>query len=98
MQYKAFQAQTDLMAPVRLMAKLAGEGLGLGPSWLRTVPPLSHLAAGWEMIERSGGSTFPQIFIGDTYVGGSDELQALAVDLDAEIVDGRRKAQRFSRA
>jgi glutaredoxin 3 len=31
-----------------------------------------------EMVQRSGGpSTFPQIFIGDTYVGGSDELYAL---------------------
>ena len=31
-----------------------------------------------EMIERAnGGSTFPQIFIGDTHVGGCDELVAL---------------------
>jgi glutaredoxin 3 len=31
-----------------------------------------------EMIERSGGaSTVPQIFIGDTHVGGCDELHAL---------------------
>jgi glutaredoxin 3 len=31
-----------------------------------------------EMEEKSGGArTVPQIFIGDTYVGGSDELQAL---------------------
>ncbi len=31
-----------------------------------------------EMISRAnGGSTFPQIFIGDTHVGGSDELHAL---------------------
>ncbi|QLQ12880.1 MAG: glutaredoxin 3 [Brevundimonas sp.] len=31
-----------------------------------------------EMMERSGGAmTFPQIFIGDTYVGGSDDLHAL---------------------
>ena len=31
-----------------------------------------------EMIQRSnGGSTFPQIFIGDTHVGGSDDLHAL---------------------
>ena len=30
------------------------------------------------MIERAnGGSTFPQIFIGDTHVGGCDELYAL---------------------
>jgi poly(3-hydroxybutyrate) depolymerase len=54
MHYKAFQAQTDLMAPVRLMAGLAGQTLRLGPSWLRTAPGLSHLAAGWEMTERAG--------------------------------------------
>lgn len=31
-----------------------------------------------EMIQRSnGGSTFPQIFVGDYHVGGCDELMAL---------------------
>lgn len=31
-----------------------------------------------EMIQKSnGGSTFPQIFIGDTHIGGCDELYAL---------------------
>jgi glutaredoxin 3 len=31
-----------------------------------------------EMFDRAGaGSTFPQIFIGDTHVGGCDELYAL---------------------
>ena len=31
-----------------------------------------------EMIEKArGGSTFPQIFIGDTHVGGCDELHEL---------------------
>ena len=31
-----------------------------------------------QMIERAnGGSTFPQIFIGDTHVGGCDDLYAL---------------------
>jgi glutaredoxin 3 len=31
-----------------------------------------------EMLERSGGArTVPQIFIGDTHVGGSDELHEL---------------------
>lgn len=29
------------------------------------------------MIERSGGSTVPQIFIGEQHVGGSDDLHAL---------------------
>lgn len=39
-----------------------------------------------EMISRANGrSTFPQIFIGDVHVGGSDELHALERDgkLDA---------------
>ena len=31
-----------------------------------------------EMIQRANGrSTFPQIFIGDTHVGGSDDIHAL---------------------
>ena len=31
-----------------------------------------------EMIRRAGGqSTFPQIFIGDTHIGGCDDLYAL---------------------
>ncbi len=30
-----------------------------------------------EMIERSGRATFPQIFIGETHVGGCDDLQLL---------------------
>jgi glutaredoxin 3 len=30
-----------------------------------------------KMIERSGGTTVPQIFIGEQYVGGCDELFAL---------------------
>jgi glutaredoxin 3 len=31
-----------------------------------------------QMVERAnGGSTFPQVFIGDTHVGGCDELYAL---------------------
>lgn len=54
MHYRAFQAQADLMAPLRLMAGFAGQALALGPPWLRTAPPLGHLAAGWEMIERAG--------------------------------------------
>ncbi len=30
-----------------------------------------------EMISRSGRTTFPQIFVGDTHIGGCDELVAL---------------------
>ncbi|WP_181704484.1 glutaredoxin 3 [Chthonobacter rhizosphaerae] len=30
-----------------------------------------------EMMTRSGRATFPQIFIGDTHVGGCDDLHAL---------------------
>lgn len=30
-----------------------------------------------EMMKRSGRSTFPQIFVGETHVGGCDDLHAL---------------------
>lgn len=33
-----------------------------------------------EMMERTGRRTVPQIFIGDTYVGGCDELYELEHD------------------
>lgn len=30
-----------------------------------------------EMMQRSGRATFPQIFIGETHIGGCDEMMAL---------------------
>lgn len=38
-----------------------------------------------EMMERSGRSTFPQIFVGDQHIGGCDDMLALdrAGKLDA---------------
>ncbi|MBM2713444.1 glutaredoxin 3 [Mesorhizobium sp. WSM4303] len=44
-----------------------------------------------EMISRAHGrATFPQIFIGDTHVGGSDELHELEArgQLDRLLADG----------
>ena len=49
-----------------------------------------------EMISRANGrSTFPQIFVGDVHVGGSDELHALEREgrLDALLSEsGRSRA------
>ena len=45
-----------------------------------------------EMVERANGrGTFPQIFIGSTYVGGCDEYYALeeAGELDALLGQGK---------
>jgi glutaredoxin 3 len=45
-----------------------------------------------EMIERAGGrSTFPQIFIGGTHVGGCDDLYALdeAGKLDGLLAEAK---------
>ncbi len=43
-----------------------------------------------EMMARSGRATFPQIFIGDTHVGGCDDLHALEANgrLDAMLQGG----------
>jgi len=30
-----------------------------------------------EMVQRSGRSTYPQIFVGDAHIGGCDDLMAL---------------------
>lgn len=30
-----------------------------------------------EMIDRSGRSTYPQIFVGETHIGGCDDMMAL---------------------
>lgn len=42
-----------------------------------------------EMMQRSGRTTFPQIFIGDRHVGGCDDLHALdsAGKLDPLLAD-----------
>ncbi len=42
------------MIPARLAAGLAGATMAFGPSWVRKVPPLSHFAAGLEMLTRAG--------------------------------------------
>jgi glutaredoxin 3 len=48
-----------------------------------------------EMIERTGGrSTYPQIFVGPTHIGGRDELYALdeAGKLDPLIAAAKEKS------
>lgn len=44
-----------------------------------------------EMVRRSGRTTFPQIFVGDVHVGGSDDLHALDASgrLDGLLASGR---------
>jgi len=54
----------------------------------REINATGNRALRQEMIERAnGGSSFPQIFIGETHVGGCDELYALEQDgkLDAML-------------
>jgi polyhydroxyalkanoate depolymerase len=54
MHYRAYQTQADLLVPARLAAGLAGAALSLAPPWVRTLPTVSHLSAGWEMLTRAG--------------------------------------------
>jgi glutaredoxin 3 len=49
-----------------------------------------------EMIERAnGGSTYPQIFIGETHLGGCDDLYALeaAGKLDPLLAEAREQSK-----
>ncbi|MEM6748457.1 MAG: glutaredoxin 3 [Pseudomonadota bacterium] len=66
---------TKVMCPycVRAMHLLKQKGADI-----EEIPAAFDKEKKQEMIDRSGGRmTFPQIFIGDTHVGGSDDLAAL---------------------
>ena len=54
---------------------LADKGVAVEEIDIEAVP-----GAREEMRARSGRDTVPQIFIGETHVGGSDDLQALDED------------------
>jgi len=52
--YRAFQSATDLLTPARLAAGWASSALALTAPWVRDVPSVSRMAAGWEMLVRAG--------------------------------------------
>ena len=54
MRYQTYQAQEDLMTPARLAAGWANAALALGPPWLKAMPPVAQVSAGWEMLTRAG--------------------------------------------
>jgi glutaredoxin 3 len=60
---------------VRARSLLADKGVAVEEIDVEMVP-----GAREEMRARSGRDTVPQIFIGQSHVGGSDELQALDED------------------
>ena len=59
----------------RARSLLADKGVAVEEIDVEAVP-----GAREEMRARSGRATVPQIFIGETHVGGSDDLQALDED------------------
>ena len=59
----------------RARSLLADKGVAVQEIDVEAVP-----GAREEMRARSGRATVPQIFIGETHVGGSDDLQALDED------------------
>jgi len=54
MRYKDFQAQADMLVPARYAAGMANAALSFAPPWLKTVPQIANLSAGWEMLSRYG--------------------------------------------
>ena len=58
-----------------MMAKRLLDGKGVDYNEINVMGDMAEMQ---KMIERAnGGRTVPQIFIGDTHVGGSDDLHAL---------------------
>jgi poly(3-hydroxybutyrate) depolymerase len=52
--YRAYQAQSDLLAPARLAAGMATAFLNASPPWVRQIPPLAQWGASMEMVTRAG--------------------------------------------
>jgi polyhydroxyalkanoate depolymerase len=67
------------------MAKMARQTLAMGPPWLRTLPPMSHLAAGWEMIERAGLTHARPPYGFDTVMVEGRETQVTEVAVAATV-------------
>src|SRR5271156_4993788 len=72
MLYGAYQAQVDVMAPVKALANLLVETIDLLPAPLREDPVVQWFSASNEMVARSGLThTRPSFGITDVRVGGT---------------------------
>ena len=73
MKYRAYQAQSDMMAPLRAMATMANAALGHSPPWMRTLPSVARLSAGWTLLGRAGLTHHrPDYGFRSVRVGGSE--------------------------
>ena len=72
MLYRSYQAATDMLLPARWSAGLASSALdAFPPPWVRTIPSLARVAAGWEMLVRAGLTYHrPDYGIDSVTVGG----------------------------
>ncbi|MGQ0530335.1 MAG: glutaredoxin 3 [Panacagrimonas sp.] len=71
---KDVRVYSTLMCPYCVMAKRLLEGKGVRFEEIRVDQDQAQRE---EMMRISGRRTVPQIFVGDTHVGGFDELSAL---------------------
>jgi polyhydroxyalkanoate depolymerase len=72
MLYRSFQAASDMLLPARWSAGLASSALdAFPPPWVRTIPSLARMAAGWELLARAGLTYHrPDYGIDSVTVGG----------------------------
>lgn len=72
---KTIEIYTTPICPYCMMAKRLLDEKGLAYTEINV---MGDSAARSQMMARAnGGRTVPQIFVGDTHVGGNDDLQAL---------------------
>ena len=74
MLYRSYQAATDMLLPARWAAGLANSALNaFPPPWVRTVPSISRMAAGWALLSRAGLTYHrPNYGIASVRVGGEE--------------------------
>ena len=74
MLYRSFLAATDLLTPTRLAAGWASTALALSPPWVRDVPSVGRMAAGWDLLVRAGLTHHRPNYGLDSVMVGDEEV------------------------
>ncbi|MBV9510426.1 MAG: polyhydroxyalkanoate depolymerase [Caulobacteraceae bacterium] len=83
MRYQDYQTAADMLTPARYAAGMANAAFDFAPPWMKRVPQLAHLSAGWEMLSRAGLTHHrPDYGFRSVRIGGED------VPVHEEIVAG----------
>jgi poly(3-hydroxybutyrate) depolymerase len=81
MLYRSFQTAGDMLRPARLAAGWASTALALSPPWMRDVPPVSRMAASWDLLVRAGMTHHRPSYGIDSVMVGDEDVPVVVEDV-----------------